>query len=127
MESIRINFKGNDKKISLTLKCYKWIDKQTKQHLCYVPSLELSAYGKTATKAQDMLADVIESYCQNLFTLNAKQVHAELAQYGWKQDRLHNKNYSHAFVDANGILQNMDVDITDVQEASITRELTAVA
>ncbi|MFM2385700.1 MAG: hypothetical protein RL660_457 [Bacteroidota bacterium] len=127
MESIRINFKGNAKKIALTLKCYNWIDKQTKQHLCYVPSLEFSAYGKTADKAQAMLADVIESYCQNLFALSVKQVHAELAQYGWKQDKLHNKNYKHAYVDANGVLQNLNVNIEDVQEASINRELTAVA
>jgi hypothetical protein len=56
-------------------------DRDTRQFVYYIPSLELSGYGNTEEKAFKMLKFSLEDLFANLIELWPKQRKAELAKY----------------------------------------------
>ena len=59
----------------------------------YIPSLNLSAYGKTEKKCKDMLDEVLLEYFEQLTSLSSKKGLIELSQYGWKRSKWFNKQF----------------------------------
>jgi len=54
------------------------------QHIAYIPSLELSAYGESNEEAINMLfEDVVTDMVHNLFSLTPSEVTKEMKKYGW--------------------------------------------
>ncbi|MBK7692140.1 MAG: hypothetical protein IPJ31_13885 [Bacteroidetes bacterium] len=95
-----------------------FFDKETKQQVSYIPSFDISAYGKNKTTAMAMLKDSVHEYFKFIMNLNQNEMHQQLVSLGWKSDKFFKKNYSHLYVDKNGILQNFNV-----AEEDITTEL----
>lgn len=105
-----IRIHHNKRKIQAGLSVYRYIDKDTKQVVVYIPALEITGYGETKKKAEEMLNFSVGNMFDYLINLSAKDLKAELLSLGWKQDAFRNKEYSKAFVDANGELKNFAVD-----------------
>jgi hypothetical protein len=88
--------------IDAVLSHITFTDKDTKQIVQYIPSLDVSGYGETEQKAQEMLQLVIEDLFSHLLTLSAKNLQKELWEMGFKQTPMRNKEFSKKFVEENG-------------------------
>jgi hypothetical protein len=122
LDQIRINQSRFTKSLELTVTIFSFVDKDTMQHIRYVPSLDLSSYGNDADKAQLMLDTSLQEELNRILAMNNKQAKSYLAQYGWKIQPHHNKNLSNVVVDKHGALQDFNVDIDSVVEEKVNRK-----
>ena len=104
--------------VSSSMTIFKFIDKDTKQHVFYLPALELSGYGDTVEKAKETLLFSMDNLFKHLVTLSVSEVHLELAKYGWKKTWF-KKEFSKAYVDLNGELQNLNAENNKVERATL--------
>lgn len=98
---------------------YNFIDKDTKQFVAYSPALDISGYGETEEKAQEMMKFAIEDYIKYLTNLSIKEREKELYNLGWKKDRLKNKDYSRLYVDINGDLKNFNAEEGSIKKQKL--------
>lgn len=121
-ESISIDIKNSRGEIGAVLFAFEDHGHQ----VAYLPSLKLSAYGKTAQEAKQMLfEEVLPDFFENLFLLNEAEMNEELAKYGWKRSQFFKKRYSNlnAFVDAEGVLRNFNLPAeTHIEKMPIERQ-----
>ena len=83
-EFIKINFSRKDRDSRAQLRVVNFVDGNF--NIAYMPSLNLSGYGKTESEAINMLMEVVvKDYFLSLINLPEAQVMAELRQYGWKR------------------------------------------
>ena len=109
-DELHIGKKGNHKTIKANVKAFKYQDKQTQQFVIYIPSLEISAYGETKEKAEEMIHSSLQNYCVYLANLTHKETQKELQSLGWKHQPLRNKDYSKIYVDVTGELKGFAVN-----------------
>lgn len=105
-DSLHINI--NSGRINANLSAFKYRDKDTRQIVFYIPSLELTSYGATEEKAAEMIKFSIDDYFSFLISLPTKKLQAELSSLKWKHNTLKNKEYSNAYVDVSGQLKNLN-------------------
>lgn len=113
----QIHFKRDQ--ITGQINLHKFRDKDTEQYVYYSPSLELSGYGSTAELALEMIKFQISELFDYWSQLPLKERSIELQKLGWKKDWLRNKDFSKAFVDGNGILQNFNVIDNKVERVAL--------
>jgi hypothetical protein len=118
-DNIKIKFSRFQRQLISTLTILSFRDNDTKQHVKYAPSLELSGYGKTLAKAEEMLQEAIHDEFRRLIAMQPKQVRASLINLGWMLDPLHNKQLSHVVIDKHGALQGFNVDLNSVKEEQL--------
>ncbi len=75
--------------------------------VCYSESLNTSGYGNTEKEAQDSFSHNFEVFCESLLELKSSQQQKELKTLGWEQKKFAKKQFSKAYVDENGVLQNL--------------------
>ena len=93
--------------------------------IVYVPSLNLSGYGKDTQEAMDMLTNVVlDDFFENITKLSESKVFNEFRKLGWSQNKILRKqfNISSAYVDKEGILKNFHLP----EETVINEEFIAV-
>lgn len=90
-ETFRVERKGGNTVLTVTVTALNFIDSETNLHMSYVPSLNISAYGKDAKDAYEMLEAAIRTYITNLSKLPMKQIQAELALYNWRPQKIRTK------------------------------------
>lgn len=95
-------------RVTGNLNTVEFQDADTKQFIYYFPALDISGYGETADKALEMAKFSISEYFSYLHLLSPKKREAELRLKGWKTDKLRNKEFSKAFVDGEGELQDFN-------------------
>lgn len=95
-------------------------DKDTHQIVHYVPALDISGYGETEQKADEMLRLVAENLFTYLLSLSAKSLQKELREMGFKQTPLKNKEFSRVVVDENGQLQNLNAIENSIKHSSLS-------
>lgn len=115
----------NKTKISAQLSMLKYIDKDTKQHVLFLPAFEISGYGENEDKALEMLKFVLNEVNKEIITSSPKDRNSFLASLGWKQATFRNKEFSKAYVDINGNLQNFNA--VDNKIERLTLETSEVA
>lgn len=120
-ETIRISRNRLFSRVSVTLTCFRFKDKETKQYVFYAPSLELSGYGRSPEKAKEMFDFQLKEVLTQLSKMKQDHAKAYLRSYGWAQEKYANKNFSHAYVDKNGVLQNFNLDPDEVTEEKIVK------
>lgn len=98
--------------IKACLRVIKYIDKETKHHVSYIPSLEISGYGNTRKEATEMLHFSLDEYFAFLISCPETKMQKELRELGW----LKNKDYSKAYVDISGNLKDFAVMDTVEEE-----------
>jgi hypothetical protein len=116
-EAIRVNKAAG--KIDGHLSLMRFKDKDTNQIIIFCPSLDITGYGDTSKKAGEMLTFSIREYLDHLIKLPSKQIEAELNKFGWKKNRLSHKQYSKAYVDINGELQNFNAVDNKVERLTL--------
>lgn len=117
VETLHIN--KNSKRIKAIVKRIQYRDKDTRQIVIYIPTLEISGYGATEKKAIDMVKFSMDEYFTSLVDLSAKDMEKELAKHGWQhKNRYSNKEYSKAYIDADGKLQNFNA-VADKVEVGV--------
>jgi hypothetical protein len=85
----------------------------------YAPSMEISGYGMSDKKAMDMFLLSIEDYCNFLFELTPKKREAELNKSGWKKSKLQAKEFSRAYIDLYGQLQDLNFVAEEIEMLTV--------
>lgn len=116
-ETLRIDFAKKVYKGEFT--AFKFIDKDTKQAVIYVPAFEMSGYGETFEKADEILKCNLDNYFQHLNKLSFSEVALELKELGWEKS-FFNKQFSKAYVDMNGHPQNLNAEGNRVEQIALT-------
>jgi hypothetical protein len=84
------------------------------------PSLNVSGYGNSKEEAQESYHHHMNAFWDELKKLKMDQRHLMLKELGWTNKFYAKRQYSKAFVDDNGVLQ-------DLQSAEINSMETAAA
>jgi len=85
-------------------------DKDTHQFIYYAPNLEISSYGETVAKAEEMFKFLVDDFLSGLLKHSADHVRGEILKLGWVKDGLWNKKFSKMHIDINGELKNYNVE-----------------
>lgn len=116
-ESLKVNpKKGN---IHLQVNGINFIDKDTKQFIIYIPSLDISSYGETKDKAEEMLKESFDFFCMHLISLSTIEINKQLSALGW-QKGFFAKQFSKLYVDENGQLQNFNAENNHIERFALT-------
>jgi hypothetical protein len=75
--------------------------------VCYSSSLNTSGYGATKKEAEESFQHNLEVFCEYLLKLKSSQQQTELRNLGWDRKIYARKQFSKAYVDENGDLQNL--------------------
>ena len=116
-EILRIH---REKRVTATLRFVKYRDKDTRQIILYIPSLEISSYGATEKKAKEMLRFSIKECFEHFMTLPTDKLESELSKLGWKHAKLRSKEYSKAYIDMDGNLKDFNAVADQVEEGILT-------
>jgi hypothetical protein len=114
-----LNINRNTGKIMFKLAAFRFRDKDTRQMVVYIPSLDISGYGATEKKAEEMINFSLENFLTYLMELPSKKMNAELENFGWKHSTLKNKEFSKAYVDGNGELKNFNAVADTVEKLTL--------
>ncbi len=117
-DSLHIKTKGKKSFITGNLTVISFRDKDTRQMVIYVPALDLSGYGEDEQKAEEMVKFSIQDFFDYLMQFPSTKVRTELAKYGWKNNPIKSKEFSHAYVDIRGNLKNFNA-VGDKVEVSV--------
>lgn len=101
---------------SLTI--FKFIDKDTKQHVFYLPALDITGYGETTEKANEMMRFSIDDFFKHLISLNYEEIQNELAAFGFKNN-VFEKDFSRLFFDLNGQLKDLNAEGNKVEMSTL--------
>lgn len=96
--------------ISASLNALRFIDGDTNQIVYYLPSLNVSGYGKTLEQSMEMVKFSIEEYFSYLLSLSTKKREEKLRGFGWHTNKIRNKRFSKAFVNDAGELNGFAVE-----------------
>jgi len=118
-DHLHINVRGGGIKISSNLSSFRFLDKDTKQYIFFIPSLDISGYGETPQIATEMAKFCLDDFYEGLSKLSRKDIEKELFKLGWKKG-LFNKDFSKAYVDGLGELKNFNVELDKVEKLTIT-------
>lgn len=81
----------------------------------YSPSLRISGYGKTPQEAEESMRVSIEAFALDLKKLSVKKRETVLNSLGWSKERFKSKNFSHAYIDKEGVIQGLGLELEDVR------------
>ena len=115
-EELKIYRKGKATHIKGGVLGFEFLDKESDSIVVYVPSLDISGYGKTVEDAREMVRFCIDSYMTDLSKLPLKEIHHELFKLGWSKQKFHTKILSPNFVPLNKLEEQ---GIKDYKELEI--------
>lgn len=115
-ESLYIN--RNRSRVRGMMHATQFVDKDTKQYVIYIPSLEVSAYGETVEKAMEMMKEVLMDTSRHLINLDEHAMLKELRDLGWHR-RVFKKQFSRTVVDENGDLQNWNAEEESIKKVTL--------
>jgi hypothetical protein len=101
-ETVRI--KGN----TLSIKILSATGKEGEHFVTVSPALLVSGYGSTEEEAKKSFEENLRLFCEDFMKLNPTQRESELFKLGFAKVKFHNKDYSKAYVDENGVLQGFE-------------------
>jgi hypothetical protein len=100
VEKEALHVSRSQKKITCSLILLKYRDKHTLQFCYYIPSLEVSGYGATTSKAMEMLVDSLNDCFKFLMRKDQKALKADLIDLGWRLVELTGEQYSRKYIRA---------------------------
>ncbi len=110
-----IKFKKNNEGADAIIRRFTFKDE--KHFVCYAPSVNVSGYGDNEKEAEEDFFYQLNVFFEDLFELKLPQKKKVLAELGWNPVKYHNKQLSHAYIDPNGIIQNLQLDPkTEIKE-----------
>lgn len=112
-ESLRISSSG----MNLTIRVFDAVDGDF--YILYSPSLNISGYGKTMEEAEESFKVSIDAFALDIKNLSPKNREIVLSKLGWHKEKFKQKNYSHAYIDKEGVLQNLGLDLEQLNETEM--------
>ncbi len=103
-----IRIKGGNLDFSLSV----FNGKQGDHFLCYCPTLNISGYGSTEKEAEDFIKVEMKVFCEDIMAMPTDERESYLLSLGFKKERFRKKNFSKAYIDENGRLQDFDEGTT---------------
>jgi hypothetical protein len=94
-------------KSSLTARINVLTGKEGDTWICYSSALNVSGYGDTKKEAEESFNLNIHVFCEDLLKLKVPQQQLYLKELGWERKKFAKKQFSKAYVDENGVLQNL--------------------
>lgn len=113
LEIVRI--KGNKVQLGLYVKCLMDGD----NYLMYSPTLEISGYGDTEKEAEESFKHICKETFREILELPKKDIDSYLSSFGFKKQKFKNKNFSKAFVDDDGVLRDLNIDLNTVKTSKV--------
>ena len=110
---------ANRNRIKGFINVFRMRDKDTNQIILFVPAFDMTSYGETPEKAEEMLNDTISSFFGDLINLSPGKLADTLSQLGWKKDRLRNKDFSKLSVDFRGNLKGFNIVPSEVEHLAL--------
>ncbi len=110
-----IKIKGQSIKSNLNILSGKQFD----QWVFICPSINVSGYGDTLEDAKASFEYNLQLFMDEFLKLKFIDRKKELKKLGWQQDKFHSKNYSIAYIDKDGILNNLEMPQTLSLETEI--------
>src|SRR5207244_6945156 len=107
-------------KITGHLQVIKYRDRDTRQMVAYLPSLEISGYGASEAKALEILKFSVDDLFDHFIKIPIRQLEFELSKLGWKHNRLRKKEFSKAYVDFEGNLKDFNAVNDQVEAEMVT-------
>ncbi|MFC4219399.1 hypothetical protein [Flagellimonas marina] len=95
-------------KQNIFVRVNRMIGQKDDSWVVYSPSLEVSGYGSSKEEAMETFELDMEGFMDSLFAMSRKEQQRFLFELGWKKSKFFNKQYSKAYIDKDGILQNLD-------------------
>lgn len=106
-------------KVNMNVSAFKFIDKTTKQHVIYIPALEMSTYGETKAKAEEMIKQTMDEFCKFLTELSYEERTKELQSLGWSKNWIFNKKFSRSYVDSDGNLKDFNAEENSIERVTL--------
>lgn len=103
-----VQFIRISKKTGITVKIVMISGKEGGHYVTLAPSINVSGYGRTPKEANESFDENMEIFLDDLMRLSKKEIEHEIFKLGFKQERFKNKNFSKAYVDENGVLNNFE-------------------
>lgn len=100
----KLRIKGRNLQLSLNV----FTGKQGDFFLNFCPSLNISSYGKTEKEAEEFIKVEMITFCEDIMSMTNDERENYLMSIGFKKEKVRNKNFSKAYVDAAGRLQDFD-------------------
>ncbi|MFZ6023794.1 MAG: hypothetical protein ACOYVG_04980 [Bacteroidota bacterium] len=116
-ESLKVNARKG--RVVLEVNGFNFIDKDTKQFVIYIPSLNISGYGETKEKADEMIKESFDFFCSHLISLDPSKMNALLATLGWHK-KFFAKQFSKLYVDEMGELKNFNAENNHIERFALT-------
>jgi hypothetical protein len=117
-ESLRIDLKKG--RLTGVLTALTILDKDTNQFVGYLPAVEISGYGPTEERAEEMMQASLKDFFEYLIHRPIGLVQEELLKLGWKPSFFANKKYSKSYVDIQGILQNFNIEKSSLKRHTLS-------
>ena len=102
VQFIRIDKKG------ITVKIVIASGKEGEYFVSLAPSINVSGYGKTIQEAEESFDENMHVFMDDLLKLPKGKREEEIFKLGFKKEPFKNKNFSKAYIDENGILNNFE-------------------
>lgn len=109
----------SDHNATLRVSIFKYRDKDTKQLVCIIPSLDISGYGENDAKVFEMIEFSLGDFSRFLLEMSHKKRFSFLNNLGWKQQSFKNKEFSKAFVDVDGNLQDLNAEDNKIERLTL--------
>lgn len=119
-ELLKVKRNDHEFTVSGVIRSVKFRDQDTRQMVIYIPSLDVSGYGATTSKALEMVTFCAKDLFDFWATLSPKQLSAELKTLGWGQDKYFHKKFSKIFVDTEGDLKNFNAVADEVEVEALS-------
>ena len=116
-DSLSVNRNKGQVKFSATLLRYR--DKDTRQMIYFLPSLEITGYGATEEKAREMLDFSVDEYFRNLILLPYDKIDAELKKLKWENVPFASKQYAQMSVNSDGELDGYNAVADEIERLTL--------
>ncbi|PKR80376.1 hypothetical protein CW751_09900 [Brumimicrobium salinarum] len=84
--------------------------KEDDSFVIFAPTFNLSGYGNTRGEAEEMIKESFDDFVHYFLTLTSSEKELYLFQHGFSKEKFKSKNFSKAYIDENGELQNLKLE-----------------
>ena len=116
-DTLKIDRKTNA--TSAKVRTFSYVDKDTNQYVCVIPSLDVSGYGSTKDRAQEMLNFSVKELLTYFLDIDVVKMSKELETLGWHKNPLLKKEFSKAYIDGDGELKGFNALGGNVERSSL--------
>ena len=89
-------------------------------YVVIAPSVLVSGYAATEEEARKAFDENIDTFCEDLMKLTPEKRELELRKLGFQKEKFHNKNFSKAYVDKDGVLQGIEPETLEISTLETT-------